>query len=145
MKEINPRTQLFSFILKEAIRSKRILADMFLADGIDLKVDQYIFLELIHNNPNMTQQDISDELNKDKTIVLRQVKSLIDMGYVERETDEADGRKKNLIPTAAGTASYQRAVESAGNLSMQMLDSITDNQIKTMLDLFDKLAIEGKA
>lgn len=145
MKEINPRTQLFSFILKEAIRSKRILADMFLADGIDLKVDQYIFLELIHNNPNMTQQDISDELNKDKTIVLRQVKSLIDMGYVERETDEADGRKKNLIPTAAGTASYRRAVESAGNLSMQMLDSITDNQIKTMLDLFDKLAIEGKA
>ncbi|MFV0553788.1 MAG: MarR family winged helix-turn-helix transcriptional regulator [Mangrovibacterium sp.] len=135
MKEFEPRTQLFSFVLRETIRSRKVLADKFSADGINLKVEQYVVLELIYAKVGITQQDIAETLQKDKTIVLRQVRGLIEEGLVVRRIDTIDGRKKNLMLTPKGRALYKKASASSMELSTDILKDLTEEEVEMMKKL----------
>ncbi|MFV0365326.1 MAG: MarR family winged helix-turn-helix transcriptional regulator [Mangrovibacterium sp.] len=145
MEVLDPKSLLFSFILKESIRSRKNLADRFKEDGINLKIDQYVFLELIYTNKNTTQQEISNDLQKDKTIVLRQVKNMIEDGYVVRKVDEKDARKRNLTLTAKGEEIYAKAKASSEAFSQEILADMTEAQIEVLRQLFATITQYSKA
>ncbi len=140
MEKLDVKSRLFTFVLKEIIRLRKTLGQRLAEEKINLKVDQFILLGLIYEKDKITQQEIADVLQKDKTIVLRQVKALIEDGYIVRQTDVEDGRKKNLMLTEEGMQLYKQAESLANQLSQNILQEISYEQIQNMELVFDKMA-----
>ena len=87
-------------------QTKRVYSNKLLArfkeNNVELGLDLFIILFHIELNDEVTQQLLADSLQKDKSIVMRQINSLIDKEYVVRLWNKKDKRKKNLVLTKKG-------------------------------------------
>jgi DNA-binding MarR family transcriptional regulator len=99
---------------------KNRVTSRFKENLIDLSLDEFIILLRIHLHSDGTQQKLADHLQKDKSIVLRQINALIEKEYVIRSVDKNDKRKKNLILTANGL----EVLELSRKISKQVSDEL---------------------
>ena len=63
---------------------------------IELTFEQFVMLLLIDSKGDLIQQDIANHLQKDKSIVVRQMNGLIEKEYVVRLPTELISVKKTL-------------------------------------------------
>jgi DNA-binding MarR family transcriptional regulator len=61
-------------------------------------------LHFVHRNPGLTVADLLDILKITKQSLARVLKELVDSGYIEQRTGEADRRQRRLYATPAGAA-----------------------------------------
>jgi DNA-binding MarR family transcriptional regulator len=61
-------------------------------------------LHFVHRNPGLTVADLLDILKITKQSLARVLKELVDSGYVEQRTGQADRRQRRLYATPAGMA-----------------------------------------
>lgn len=87
-------------------QTKRVYSNKLIArfkeNNVELSLDLFIILFHIDLNKEVTQQLLADHLQKDKSIVMRQINSLIEKDYVVRSWNKQDKRKKNLVLTERG-------------------------------------------
>lgn len=87
-------------------QTKRVYSNKLIArfkeNNVELSLDLFIILFHIDLNKEVTQQLLADHLQKDKSIVMRQINSLIEKDYVVRSWNKKDKRKKNLVLTERG-------------------------------------------
>ncbi len=107
----------------------------FKKQNICLTLDNFILLHYINTIDNITQQDLANHFQRDKSIILRQINAMIDLRYVVRMTDRQDKRKKNLILTKIGIETLNHAKQIAGLISTDLLQGISKNEI----DVFEKV------
>ena len=98
MKTQEPLTYLLGQTMK-LVRHK--LMAKFKENNIELTLEQFVVLHYINENSESTQQDLANHFLRDKSIVTRQINTLIDLGYVMRTQDDDDKRKKHHIPLVA--------------------------------------------
>ena len=98
---------------------------MFKENSIDLSLDEFIILIRIQLHNDATQQKLADHLQKDKSIVLRQINALIEKEYVDRTIDKEDKRKKNLILTTEGIQVLERSKKVSKKVSEELLEGIS--------------------
>lgn len=72
----------------------------------DLANNQFIYLMRINETPGITQTELADQLHVDPSTCLRTVRKLITSGYVVRQTDATNKKRRPLQATAKGTAMY---------------------------------------
>lgn len=65
----------------------------------NLSIGTYPYLFVLHRLPGISQNEISKELNVDKSISARTIKKLIDLGYVNKVENKADIRAYKLYLT----------------------------------------------
>lgn len=111
----------------------------FKENDLDLSMEHFTILVFINEKDLLTQQDLANHFMRDKSIVLRQVNSLIDMGYVVRSTDEDDKRKKNLILTDKGNKLVQLSKELSHQVSEELLDGISEEELKHFEHVISKI------
>lgn len=87
----------------------------------------------------MTQQDLANHLIKDKSVVLRQINSLIEKRYVVRLPDKHDKRKKNLILTQKGVETLSVMKEIGKKVSDELFYGVNDKDIEGFKKVFDKI------
>lgn len=75
---------------------------LFQAD--DLANNQFIYLLRITEQPGITQTELASQLHVDPSTCLRTVRKLITSGYVSRETDDANKKRRPLVATTKGMA-----------------------------------------
>jgi DNA-binding MarR family transcriptional regulator len=75
---------------------------LFQAD--DLANNQFIYLLRITEQPGITQTELANQLHVDPSTCLRTVRKLITSGYVSRETDDANKKRRPLVATTKGMA-----------------------------------------
>lgn len=109
---------------------KNIVTSKFKENAIDLSLDEYIILIRIHLHSDDTQQKLADDLQKDKSIVLRQINGLLDKKHVIRKIDKEDKRKKTLILTTEGEQVLNRSKEIAKHVSDELLRGISHEDRK---------------
>lgn len=68
-------------------------------DSLNISRMEGVYLMLLKDNPAITQVEIGDILKADAALVSKFTKSLLDKGYVCREADKYDKRKKSLYLT----------------------------------------------
>lgn len=78
------------------------LQQSFNDNNMGLNMEQFIILNLIDNNETITQQEIANHLQKDKSLILRIVDTFLEKSLVARKIDKDDKRKKILILTSKG-------------------------------------------
>jgi DNA-binding MarR family transcriptional regulator len=99
MNKEEPLSRLLGLILR--IYKNRLTA-LLKENNITLRPEQFMILHELSVGEDLTQQDLSNHLQKDKSIVLRQIATLMEAGYVIRLQDKVDKRKKKLSLTKKG-------------------------------------------
>jgi len=118
---------------------KYSLLAKFKENDLDLSMEHFTILLFINEKDLLTQQDLANHFMRDKSIILRQVNILIDMGYVVRSTDEDDKRKKNLILTDKGNKLLQFSKELSHQVSEELLDGISEEELEHFEHVISKI------
>uniref|UniRef100_UPI0032171447 MarR family winged helix-turn-helix transcriptional regulator n=1 Tax=uncultured Draconibacterium sp. TaxID=1573823 RepID=UPI0032171447 len=115
------------------------LIEKFRQHDIDLTFDLVVILFEVRDNENMTQQDLSEIIHKDKSAILRQVNTLLDKRYLVRLPDKSDKRKKNLILTHKGYQMLAQAKAIGLALSNELLEGVSDEEFLTFFRVLTKI------
>lgn len=81
---------------------KKSLGEMVKELNLDLRYEEIRLLHVIHEFNEPVQQELSNHLLTDKSLILRRLLDLEKLGYVNRVTDEVDKRKKRVVLTDRG-------------------------------------------
>jgi len=113
---------------------------LFQAD--DLANNQFIYLLRITEAPGITQTELADQLHVDPSTCLRTVRKLITSGYVTRQTDASNKKRRPLVATAKGMAmspaleAYEQHILAVGTTDLstgeqalleELLAKVADN------------------
>lgn len=100
------------YSIEKAIKSYRQFAQKELKQaGLDITVDQWLVLNCISEDPEVSQKELSIIVFKDAASVTRIIELLVNMGYLNRASHHSDGRRATLIITAKGKQVLARAVK----------------------------------
>ncbi len=106
------------------------LAFEFKEKEIELSFDQFVILYILNSNCNCIQQDLANQLQKDKSIIVRQINGLLENQFVVKLTNKEDKRKKNLILTKKGFEILNQMKEIASELSGKLLAGVSENELE---------------
>ena len=136
MRTQEPLTYLLGQTMK-LVRFK--LMAKFKENNLDLTLDQFVVLHYIKENSASTQQDLANHFLRDKSIVTRQINTLIDLGYVERTQDEVDKRKKNLKLTKQGLDMFELMKTKSVEVSSELLYGISQEELTHFENVISKI------
>lgn len=140
MEEIKP----IGYLLSQTLRVYRNqLVAEFKTQKTGITFEQFIILHLLHTNCNIIQQDLANYMQKDKSIIVRQINGLLENKYVTRITNTADKRKKNLILTDAGTEILNRMKAVALDVSVKLLSGVTEDEEEIFRSVLNKISANG--
>ena len=140
MEEIKP----IGYMLSQTLRVyKNQLVAEFKNQKTGNTFEQFIILHLLHSNCDIIQQDLANYMQKDKSIIVRQLNGLLEKNYVTRMTNTADKRKKNLILTDAGTEILKHMKEVAQEVSEKLLSGVTEDEIEIFRSVLNKIRANG--
>ena len=124
---------------------KSQLISEFRKNGIELTFEQFVILHLLNSNTNMIQRDLASHLQKDKSIIVRQINCLLDNQYVVRTENKNDKRIKNLILTIKGIKILNQMKEMATEVSKNLLTGVPPNDLEIFQNVLMKIQENGGA
>ena len=128
------------YLLARSLRFFRHqVAAEFKIRGIELTFEQYVMLRMINSNCDLIQQDLANHLQKDKSLIVRQMNGMIEKEYVIRHANKEDKRKKNLILTQKGLEMMNQMTELALDVSGKLLSGVSDNDYSTFRSVLNKI------
>ncbi len=110
---------------------------------IELTFEQFVMLRLIHEDENIIQQDIANRLQKDKSIIVRQMNDLFEQNLVVSQTNRDDKRKKNLALTPEGIEKMNRLSDLVLDVSKKLLADVEKNDYQAFLRVLNKIQENG--
>ena len=140
MEEIKPLGDILGLPLRVFLNH---VALEFRNREIELTFEQFVMLRMIDSNKELIQQDIANHLQKDKSLIVRQMNGLIEKKYVVRQTNREDKRKKNLILTQKGTEMMNQITELAFEVSNQLLAGVDENDNKAFRRVLNQIQENG--
>ena len=134
------------YLLGQSLRVFRNqLAFEFKEKEIKLTLDQFVILHLLNADCDLIQQDLANQLQKDKSIIVRQINCLLENQYVVRLTNKEDKRKKNLILTKRGFEILNQMKEIASELSGKLLSGVSETDLKVFRNVLGTIHENGGA
>lgn len=109
--------------------------------GSTLQVEQFPILFLIAHSTegSLSQQEIANFLQKDKSGIQRSIRTLERDGYLRITADDND-RRKNLVQlTPAGKLTIEKISEKAASINQEITAQLTPEEVSTMLTLLRKI------
>lgn len=115
--------------------------DAFVARaGIAIEKAGYVLLVRIGEAGSMRLSELADVAGVDPSTASRQVKGLIDRGFVTRIPDPVDGRAALLALTPGGAAALDMLRRARHERFEEMLAEWSDRDLATLGRLLDRLA-----
>ncbi len=109
--------------------------------GYTLQMEQLPVLFMIYFSTElMSQQEIANLLQKDKSGIQRTIKTLERDGYLRVQQDDVDRRKNNVQLTPAGRNIIDRVVQSAHTFDQALTSKLTTDEVDTLLSILNKIA-----
>ena len=108
---------------------------------LHLKPGRFASLMVIHQNPGLTQIELSRAIARDKSSVTPLVQALQRDGFVERRPSASDRRSMTLWLTAAGEKVLESLLEHAREHDRK-LDAIVGAKKPELLKLLKKIVAE---
>jgi DNA-binding MarR family transcriptional regulator len=118
---------------------KNKLFTKFKENDIEITFEQFAILNLLYSSKDFTQQDLANQMQKNKSIILRQINSLLDKNYVERTRDDKDKRKKTLILTEKGISTLNQTRQLGNKVLDELFLGISENELLIFRHVLEKL------
>lgn len=110
--------------------------------GSSLQIEQFPILFLVSHSTeeSLSQQDIANFLQKDKSGIQRSLRTLERDGYI-RITPDSQDRRKNIIQlTPAGKLTIDKISEMASKLNDEIEEYLTPEETTMLLATLKKIA-----
>ncbi|GET23837.1 MarR family winged helix-turn-helix transcriptional regulator [Prolixibacter sp. NT017] len=118
---------------------KNKLFARFKKKDVDITFEQFAILSSLNSGKEFTQQDLANQMHKDKSIILRQINVLIDKNYIKRTQNEQDKRKKTLILTDEGFKTLEQAQNLVQNVLDELLLGISKDELSVFRHVLEKI------
>ena len=117
---------------------KKHIAAIFKSEGINLTAEQFLVMDTLWNQGEMTQQNIAYIIQKDKNSVTQFIDNLEKKGLVNRVVDSADRRVNNIRLSKAGMAMKDNTKRVAINALNDIVAGIPEDDLKTFVNVLNK-------
>ena len=121
------------FLFKQCFLSELV------ANNVDLTPEQYLLIDLLWDEGPLTQQEIANQMQKDKNSITKLIDGLEKKGYVVRETNTEDRRKNLVVVTKMGEGKKQEITRIAINAADNILGGIPLVELNTVVEVLNKL------
>ena len=117
---------------------KKHVASVFKSEGINLTAEQFLVMDTLWNQGEMTQQTIAYIIQKDKNSVTQFIDNLEKKGLVRRVVDETDRRVNNIKLSKAGMAMKDNTKKVAIAALNDIVDGIPEEDLKSFVRVLNK-------
>jgi len=117
---------------------KNLIINEFKKQDIELSFEQFVIMQMLNSDCTLIQQDVANQLQKDKSIIVRQINVLLELEYIVRQTNSEDKRKKNLKLSSLGIEILKRMKEIASEVTDKLLSGATQYE----LDIFQQVLVK---
>jgi MarR family transcriptional regulator, transcriptional regulator for hemolysin len=126
------------YSLDKGIKSYRQMAQNKLsAAKLDITIDQWLIMNLINANPEMTQQEMAERVFKDNASVTRIIELLVKKNYIKRTWLNEDRRRTQLQATVKGKALMNKALKVVNAYRRIALKGISETDLKKVRKVLD--------
>lgn len=126
-------------------RLKQFIAVMFRKAGLPLTPEQFMLIDLLWNQGEMSQQQLADQLQKDKNSVTKLVDAIERKGLVMRKQNAQDRRSNTIVLTEKAEILKPGAKEKGISVLDRMLNGIDEKELRAFLSTLKKLNENMKA
>jgi MarR family transcriptional regulator, transcriptional regulator for hemolysin len=124
---------------------KNQLVSEFRENEIELTFEQFVILHLLNSDCDLIQRDLASHLQRDKSIIVRQINCLLDNQYIVRVTNKNDKRIKNLILTTKGVEILMQMKGITSEVSKKLLIGVTPTDFEAFQRVLLKIQENGGA
>lgn len=117
---------------------KKHIAAVFKKEGINLTAEQFLVMDALWNQGEMTQQTIAYIIQKDKNSVTQFIDNLEKKGLVQRVVDSADRRVNNIKLSKTGLAMKDNTKKVAIAAISDILEGIPEEDLKTFVSVLNR-------
>lgn len=122
-------------------RLKQYIATMLRQKDVPLTPEQFMLIDLLWNHGEMSQQELADQLQKDKNSVTRLVDAIERKGFVVRRQNTSDRRSNTLVLTEQAEKLKADAKQKGISILDKMLEGISEDELRTFLSTLRKLSL----
>ncbi|MBK5203700.1 MAG: MarR family transcriptional regulator [Prolixibacteraceae bacterium] len=128
-----------SYLLGMTVRAHHLeMISLLKKNNSELSPELNVILFLL-SLEKLTQQDLANFLMKDKSFILRQIDTLIKKGYVVRETNKQDKRKKLIELTEKGYNTLCTFKNIGNVIEKRIYSGIEKKSLTQFRDTLDKI------
>ena len=118
---------------------KQFLAAKLREMGVPLTPEQFMLIDILWNQGEMTQQQLADQLQKDKNSVTKLVDAIEKKGFVVRKQNPHDRRANTLVLTEKANELKPGAKQKGISILDQILEGISEDELRRFLSTLRKL------
>jgi len=109
--------------------------------NFDIAPEQRVILEVVDKNRKVSQNELSQYLEKDKTTVSRTLDVLEKKGYIKRKYTKEDKRIKFISLTPLGKEMLDKTVDIITNFRESTTNNFTKEELNTFFSLLEKISL----
>ena len=113
---------------------KRYIASMLRQQGVPLTPEQFMLIDLLWNEGEMTQQQLANQLKKDKNSVTMLVDAIESKGLVVRRQNTLDRRSNTVVLTEKALELKEMAKQKGIFILDGMLEGISEEELHSFLN-----------
>ena len=118
---------------------KQYTAALLKKSHIDLTPEQFLLIDLLWNQGPLSQQELSEQMNKDKNCITKLVDGIERKGLVVRHQNPNDRRSNTIIPTELADNLKDEAKSKGIMMLDKMVSGISEEELLNFLNTLDKL------
>ena len=118
---------------------KQYIATMLRQHDVPLTPEQFMLIDLLWNQGEMSQQELADQMQKDKNSVTKLVDAIERKGFVVRRQNPDDRRSNTLVLTEKAETLKPGAKQKGISILDKMLEGITEDELRAFLVTLRKL------
>lgn len=139
MKKIKLGKRIGTPIYYTGIVSRALSSQTFVEKGFEITPEQFLILDLIHDNGELYQRQICEITLKDRSNVARLIKILEEKGLVKKETSSNGRRIFKITATEKGQRVRDLIKPTALEVRKTLMNGITDEELRITLATLHKV------
>lgn len=137
----NPSKTIF-YQIEKAIKQYRVMAQRNLNKlGFKVTINQILLIIQIDHNPEVSQVELAELLFKDVASITRMIEILVKQGFVEREENKDDRRKKDLKISTKGQKLLDLSISVIRENREIAQQNISKQEKETLFKILNKIII----
>ena len=120
---------------------KQFIAAKLRQENVPLTPEQFLLIDLLWNQGSMSQQQLADQMHKDKNSVTKLVDAIERKGFVYRQQNASDRRSNTLVLTEKALELRDHAKQKGISILDEMLEGISEAELKSFISTLNKLNV----
>ena len=120
---------------------KQFIAAKLRQENVPLTPEQFLLIDLLWNQGSMSQQQLADQMHKDKNSVTKLVDAIERKGFVYRQQNAADRRSNTLVLTEKALELRDHAKQKGISILDEMLEDISETELRAFISTLNKLNV----